>query len=534
MQNKAKSVRVIPAVKNLDGEVVAAFEAKGERGFAGWILFWEHEDSSLSPVDPNYFTDIGQAAATATNLAYEYKIPVYIGQHTVNKKAGKIIGLQLAPFKELEQGSIEIQMDGANDETKGYGVYSRYENGMVKHSVDFWHESDAVAYVRQLARYHEVKIEPYGWQTGLIEQRPDVIVDDTKAFESFARQQNFIKDVQRYDPDHPHYPNQYGHYDTKNARVMWDGAVAWTLAVLGRQGLPLDYLNGGDIRVVVMGRTGVGKSALCGIIADKLRVLGIPVTWNDEQYETAVKPEPWESLFQQQCVGATVRIVEKNLVPNVVYKDQMVAYDTHDRTPNFTQFYDAMVASRSSAKKLISGQMRQSAGHEGVKLQQYPDYKQLLLVRQAVENYLSPSLFYLEGTEEERMSQFETIKRTLIAHVWGTFPGVEPGPLLEETDQKFNRFANPEDPKYFIRAAVEHYINPNMLKIDPTDPDRETKLNAFIAALVDHLYETYDGRVMPFEVRVKNFIRSLEGKPPLSDWVVKSSIDYPGPDGEQQ
>ncbi|BCM95174.1 hypothetical protein [Burkholderia phage FLC6] len=529
MQNKAKSVRVIPAVKNLDGEVVGAFEAKGERGFAGWILFWEHEDGSLSPVDPNYFTDIGQAAATATNLAYEYKIPVYIGQHTVDKKAGKIIGLQLAPFKELEQGSIEIQMDGANDETKGYGVYSRYENGMVKHSVDFWHESDAVAYVRQLARYHEVKIEPYGWQTGLIEQRPDVIVDDTKAFESFARQQNFIKDVQRYDPDHPHYPNQYGHYDTKNARVMWDGAVAWTLAVLGRQGLPLDYLNGGDIRVVVMGRTGVGKSALCGIIADKLRVLSIPVTWNDEQYETAVKPEPWESLFQQQCVGATVRIVEKNLVPNVVYKDQMVAYDT-----KFKTVYDTMVASRSSAKKLALSEMRQTAGHEGVKLQQYPDYKQLLLVRQAVENYLSPSLFYLEGTEEERMSQFETIKRTLIAHVWGTFPGVEPGPLLEETDQKFSRFANPEDPKYFIRAAVEHYINPNMLKIDPIDPDRETKLNAFIAALVDHLYETYDGRVMPFEVRVKNFIRSLEGKPPLSDWVVKSSIDYPGPDGEQQ
>lgn len=370
MQNKAKAIRVIPAVKNAEGEVVAAFEQKeNEYQFAGWILFWDLIEGGRTPVDPNYFTDIGHAASTATYLSHEYKLPVYIGEHTVDAKAGKIIGLQLAPFKELEQGSIEIQMDGANDETKGYGVYSRYENGMVKHSVDFWHESDAVAYARQLARYHEVKIEPYGWQTDLLEYRPDVVVDDSKAFEAFALQQNFIKDVQRYDPKHPDYPNQYGHYDTKNARVMWDGAVAWVLAVLGRNGLPRDYLNGGDIRVVVEGRVGVGKSALCGILADKLRVLGIPVTWNDEAYETAVKPEPWEVLFQQQCVGATVRIVEKTLVPNVVYKDKLMAYDAIKRSPN-AQVLDAIQEARSPIRKLLveDALAQKVDGHKGVKL----------------------------------------------------------------------------------------------------------------------------------------------------------------------
>lgn len=372
-----------------------------------------------------------------------------------NKDLGKVIGVQLAPWKKVEdgspEGSIEIQVDGADADTEGYGVYLRHENGMAMHKVDRVVEADAVKTARHLAKEYGVKVEPYGWQVGLVHMGPDIIVDDTKAFESFALKQNFIKDVQRYDQYHPYYANQYGHYDTKNARVMWDGAVAWTLAVLGYAGIPRDYLNGGDIRVVVQGRTGVGKSALCGIICDKLRVLGIPVTWNDEEYETAVKAEPWEALFQQQCVGATVRVVEKNLVPRIVY--------------------ESMQTERIRPAGVI-----QEVQNKGV---------------------VDEVSISMEGSEEE--------VRT------------------------------------FIRAAVDHYLNPNMLNIASDDPHRDTKLNAIKAALVDHLYETRQNCDVSFEKRVKAFIRNPDVpgtiltpsmKDKISTWA-KSEI-YPGPDGEQR
>uniref|UniRef100_A0AAU7PH80 Uncharacterized protein n=1 Tax=Burkholderia phage vB_BgluM-SURPRISE13 TaxID=3159457 RepID=A0AAU7PH80_9VIRU len=344
-----------------------------------------------------------------------------------NKDLGKVIAIQVAPFKELEQGSVEVQFDGADADTDGYGIYLRHENGMAMHSRDCTTEAEAVRQARELCKEFRVKVEPYGWQVGLVQMGPDVIVDDTKAFESFALKQNFIKDVQRYDQYHPYYANQYGHYDTKNAKVMWDGAVAWVLAVLGHAGFPRDYLNGGDIRVVVQGRTGVGKSALCGIICDKLRVLGIPVTWNDEEYETAVKAEPWEALFQQQCVGATVRVVEKNLVPRIAYED--------------------MQAERGSVMGVL-----QEIQHKGVE----------------------------------------------------------------------------DESHYFIRAAVQHYINPNMLNIPADDPDRDAKMSAIVSALVDYLYETHQENAgLKFEQRVKNFIRQRNAPS------VKQDI-YPGPDGEQQ
>jgi hypothetical protein len=244
-----------------------------------------------------------------------------------NKDLGKVIAIQVAPWKYVAdgspEGSIEIQMEGADQETKGYGIYTRHENGMAVHNRDYETEAAAVREAKIISKELGVKVEPYGWQVCLVHMGPDIVVDDSQAFEAFALRQNFIKDVQRYDFKHPdkHKAGKYGHYDTANARVIWDGAVAWTVAVMGHLGMSRDYLNGGDVRVVVEGRTGVGKSALCGIIAEKMKALGIHVTWNEQEYESNRQDRPWEVELQELLVGGTVRIVERNLVPSRMPKE---------------------------------------------------------------------------------------------------------------------------------------------------------------------------------------------------------------------
>ncbi|BAQ02655.1 hypothetical protein AVU38_gp127 [Ralstonia phage RSL2] len=378
-----------------------------------------------------------------------------------NKDLGKVIAIQIAPWKPVAdgspEGSIEIQPDGADQDTEGYGVYARHENGMAIHRRDFVTEAAAVVVARELCKEFGVKVEPYGWQVGLVHMGPTVIVDDTKAFESFARKQDFIKDTQRYDLDHPdkNYAGKYGHYDTRNAKVMWDGAVAWTLAVLGYSGMSTDYLNGGDIRVTIEGRTGRGKSALAGILCEKLKSLGIPVTWNEQAYEEWRQDRTWETELQELCIGGTIKIVEKNLVPSQVAE-------------RFVEFKDGEIVHVGDKHFLKIDDVSQTSGHKGVKLQPEPDHKQLLLVRQAVESFLSMNMFHLEGSEEQRAAQFESIKRVLISRLWDTFPGV----------------TMPDEPAYFI------------------------------------------GREQVTKEQYEAAGQSNNG--------MKSSIDYPGPDGEQQ
>lgn len=256
-----------------------------------------------------------------------------------NKDLGNVIAIQVAPWKHIEdgspEGSIEIQVEGADQETKGYGVYSRHENGMAMHRIDFDFEAAAVKYATALCNDFGVKIEPYGWQVGTVHFGPDLVVDDSRAFEAFALRQNFIKDVQRYDFDHPDKAKagQYGHYDTATARVMWDGAVAWTVAMMGHLGMSRDYLNGGDIRVVVEARTGVGKSAICGILADKLKSLGIDYDWKDEESEKNLQERPWEVVLLD-LLPTKVKIVERNLVPTQVYKQMEPSRKVSDLMSN--------------------------------------------------------------------------------------------------------------------------------------------------------------------------------------------------------
>ncbi|BAS04931.1 hypothetical protein [Ralstonia phage RSF1] len=307
------------------------------------------------------------------------------------KDLGVVIAIQIAPFEELENGSIEVQFDGADADTDGYGVYLRHENGMAIHSKDCKTEADAIKRARELCKEYGVKVEPYQWQNGLVHMGPDVVVDDNKAFEAFARKQPFIKDVQRYEADHPNYPNEYGHYDTKNARIVWDGAAAWVLAVLGRTDIPRDYLNGGDIRVVVEGRTGVGKSALCGIICEKLKTLGIPVTWNQEEYESGRQDRPWEVEFQELCIGATVRVCERNLVPDLIYKDK-VSGNYRFRTEQPMERVDALHS--------------EIQGHDRVRM-----------VKQAIDTYVRDEMFNISATDPDRQKKITGLKVELCSYL---------------------------------------------------------------------------------------------------------------------
>lgn len=84
------------------------------------------------------------------------------------KDLGKVIAIQIAPFEELENGSIEVQFDGANADTDGYGVYLRHENGMAIHSKDCKTEADAIKLARELCKDRRVFVEPYQWQIGIV------------------------------------------------------------------------------------------------------------------------------------------------------------------------------------------------------------------------------------------------------------------------------------------------------------------------------------------------------------------------------
>lgn len=89
------------------------------------------------------------------------------------KDLGKVIAIQIAPFKVLENGSIVAQFDGADSDTDGYGVYLRHENGMAIHSKDRATEADAIKRARELCKEYGVKVEPYQWQNGLVHMGPD-------------------------------------------------------------------------------------------------------------------------------------------------------------------------------------------------------------------------------------------------------------------------------------------------------------------------------------------------------------------------
>lgn len=345
-----------------------------------------------------------------------------------NKDLGKVIGIQIAPWKSVHdgspEGSIEIQMDGADADTEGYALYLRHENGMAIHNRDYVTEAGAVMHARATAKELGVKVEPYGWQVGLVHMGPAVVIDDTKAFESFALKQDFIKDVQRYDRFHPYFANQYGHYDTKNARVMWDGAVAWTAALFELQGKPLDYLNGNEIRVTVEGRTGVGKSAVCGLIEQFLSTIDVPVQWKNGDHAKGTATKPWQQELKE--FGSTVKIVERNLVPRIIYEE---AQQEHVNA--------AGVLTETQVKR--------------------------------IDGWAAQADVPAAGLTFGNLDEDSEVVRT------------------------------------YIQAAVDHYVNPNMLGLEKDDPDRDTKLSAFKASLVDHLLE-HRASVERFEVRVKHFI----------------------------
>ena len=119
------------------------------------------------------------------------------------KDLGIVIAIQIAPFEELENGSIEVQFDGADADTDGYGVYLRHENGMAIHSKDCKTEADAIKRARELCKEYGVKVEPYQWQNGLVHMGPPAVIlrHDMirRAIDTYVRDEMF--NISATDPD---------------------------------------------------------------------------------------------------------------------------------------------------------------------------------------------------------------------------------------------------------------------------------------------------------------------------------------------
>lgn len=297
---------------------------------------------------------------------------------------GKVISIQLLPNKSLEENLVDTQSEGADKYTVGYSIYLRHENGETKWVEDFETEARAIPLIKELCKEYKVPLEPFPWQIGLVNiNRPDMYVDDQAAFESFASKQPFIKDLQKYDGTHPHWPHQYGHSDTQHARVMWDGGVAWTLAAMGYLGQPRIYLNRGDIRVVIEGRPGVGKSALAGLIHETMQYLGLTSTWSDEQHEKELQDQPWRDTLKE--FAPVVRIEERVITPG--------------------KAYDMLTAAKAAVEDAF-------ASKTPMELPSRRDY-----IAAAVDLWISEDIFLISKDDPAREQKIAELKEKLIIHL---------------------------------------------------------------------------------------------------------------------
>ena len=139
------------------------------------------------------------------------------------KKEPKIISIQVCPGFFNNDGQFVGQGDGADERTLTYMVYEREENDSLGKFDEYPNERDAINCAQVLAKKLGVPVEPYLWMklTG------PKLNDQDNAFIQHAQDWNFIKDTQRYPGTDRVRPNQFGHYDTQNAYVVWNEACAW-------------------------------------------------------------------------------------------------------------------------------------------------------------------------------------------------------------------------------------------------------------------------------------------------------------------
>lgn len=79
----------------------------------------------------------------------------------------KVIAIQVVPVIEDEGGgSVEVQLDGPTEETTGWGVYRRMEDGRASWVADVGQEADADITGQAFAAHHDVAIEDQSWKSG--------------------------------------------------------------------------------------------------------------------------------------------------------------------------------------------------------------------------------------------------------------------------------------------------------------------------------------------------------------------------------
>lgn len=98
---------------------------------------------------------------------------------------GKVVSLQVVPFRIRPsvdadgRAVIEIQPNGADGSTRGWGVYLRHENGMAMWHSDFDHPLDAVEHAQNEIeeKYPDAFIEQSSWVTpGIDITKPHIAI----------------------------------------------------------------------------------------------------------------------------------------------------------------------------------------------------------------------------------------------------------------------------------------------------------------------------------------------------------------------
>lgn len=95
---------------------------------------------------------------------------------------GKVVSIQILPFKldfdRFGEPHVECQPKGANDDTRGWAVYLRHENGMAFWNDDFDHPMDAVEHALNEidGSFPEATIERSWWSAPVDPQEPHIAI----------------------------------------------------------------------------------------------------------------------------------------------------------------------------------------------------------------------------------------------------------------------------------------------------------------------------------------------------------------------
>lgn len=528
MTEKIAAIAVRTMTKNENGDLVLI--ESPDQVLHGWSLYYRYDDHSFDPIHaghayPNRIA--ARAAARRLALTLPSNVPIEVDAWPGENagKFGDVISIQLVPTGLVGNGDTQIQEEGADAGTEEYSVYFRYEDGRTELVDQIDHERHAVMLVKELCREMGVPLEPFPWQVGLLAPAdPDIVVDDIAAFETFALKQPFIKDVQRYGPDDFNWPNEYGHSDTKKAKVIWDGAVAWTLAAMGHLGMPRAYLNGKQIRVVIEGRPGVGKTALAGLIHESMAYLGLSTTWSEEQQEKALQDQPWRDMLRE-------------FAPSIIIEERVI-------TP--TKAYSMLEA----AKQIVND----TASMNPERLFEGNESDRRKRIESIVDLYVTKEMFMISPNDPDRQKKIAKLKVELCSYLMASgVPKEEKTEAIDdllasrEVASKLVDEANAKPTNFSVHITNEPEVGEDGVR-KPSDEEYSinmdlTKLvrsgDHIDSALLEHRREVAR-RAVDLYMTDGFFIFQTYGKEPekfiteYKDKLVEYLVSMPNPIGEQQ